>query len=389
MLTVVASLLLLTTFQPESPDSGRLLPVWPDAGPPLVLEIKGLGNGYSSPAIAGGRIFVTGETDSTGYLLAFDLKGAMLWKTSYGKEFTLSFQGSRAAPVAAENLVYICSGTGEILCFETESGRKRWSVNMVKDLGGINPTFGYSIPPAINQDKLFCNPGGPQNNVVALNRFTGELIWSSPAKGETAGYGASLLIELPDRTILITSSEFNILGLDANTGVLLWCYELAFKGEVPCNAPVFDDRNIYWSAGPGNGAVAAELSPEGSKIKVKWKNIEFDTFFGGFVRAGDYLYGSSDGLRKYVSIDTKTGKIRKNLAFGIGSVISAGNQLIGYNQRGQVGLIRPAEEKMELTSTFKVASGTGEHFSHPVISGGRLYIRHGDTLLAYNIGTDE
>ncbi len=370
-------------------DSVRMLSSWPEAGPPLIFEISGIGNGYSSPAIASDRLFVTGEADKTGTLYSYDLKGNLLWKSSYGEEFTVSFPGSRAAPVVVDSLVYIATGTGEIWCFGAQTGIRKWAISFTKDLDGSNPIFGYSMPVLVDGEKLYCSPSGAKNNVVALNRFTGDLIWSSPAKGEPAGYGSPLLISLPERKILVTSSEFNILGLDAGTGEQLWNYELAFAGEVPCNTPVFDGNKIYWIAGPNNGAVAATLSADGKNISVNWKNIEFDTAFGNFVRMGSWLYGSSDTRRKYVSVNCENGKISKTIDFGVGAVIPAGDGLIAYNQRGQVGLFRTDQDNLSLISSFKVTSGTKEHFSHPVVAGGRLYIRHGNALLAYNISSNQ
>ena len=389
MTALLVSLLFMATFNTETSESRNLLSSWPDAGPSLVFEINGLGNGFSSPAFSSDRIYITGETDNTGYLFAYDHFGKLLWKTSYGEEWTASYPGSRAAPLIVNELIYTCSGLGDISCFESNSGKKRWTVNLQNDLGGVNVTYGYAIPLLVDDEKLFCSPGGNKNNIVALNRLTGEVIWSSTGKMETAGYGSPLLIKLPERKILVTSSEFYILGLDAATGELLWSYELAFKGELPCNAPVFDGKNLYWIAGPGNGAVAAELSPDGTSISVKWKNTNFDTFFGGFVKIGNYLYGSSDRLRKYISVDCRTGKIKYYLSFGIGSIIRANNMLIGYNQQGVVGLIRTDNDKLELINKFKIQKGTNQHFSHPVVSQGRLYIRHGDSMLAYNISNNE
>jgi len=379
----------LVFFRTGYAEHGKTGFSWPGNGPPVLFEIKGLGNGYSSPAVTGDRLYITGESDSTGYLFAFDLDGKLLWKTSYGEEWTIQFPGPHSDPAVVNDLIYISSGTGNIICFQTDNGKKVWSVSLINDLGGINPTFGYSMPLVFDGDKLFCSPGGETNNVVALNRFTGKLIWSSPAKGETAGYGSPLLITLPVRKILVTASEFNIMGFDAGNGELLWTYELTFKGEVPCNTPLFDGTNLTWIAGPGNGAVAAQLSPDGKEIHVLWKNIGFDTFFGDFVRNGDYLFGSSNALHNYVSVDARTGKISDSLSFGIGSAILAGKMLIAYNQKGQVGLIRCDREKMALVSSFRVSKGTKEHFSHPVYSGGKLYIRHGDVLLAYTIHSGE
>jgi outer membrane protein assembly factor BamB len=388
MKPVVAAIVLLAVFNIGNKDSVRLLSSWPDSGPPVEFEITGLGNGYSSPVITSDRLYVTGETDSIGYVFAYDLKGNLVWKSTYGEEFTVSFQGSRAAPVVVGSLLYIASGIGGIHCFDAETGVLKWSVSFVKDFGGINPIFGYSAPPVIDGEKLFCSPSGEKNNIVALNRFTGNLIWSSPGKGEPAGYGAPLVIALPERKILVTSSEFNILGLDAATGELLWNYELAFKGDIPCNDPIFDGMNIYWIAGPGNGAVAVRPSPDGKEISVQWKNPQFDTSFGGFVQSGSFLYGCSDSGRKYISVNKQNGKIQGNLSFGIGATILADSLLIAYNQRGQAGLIRPDKNKLELISSFKIQGGTKEHFSHPVYSAGRLYIRHGDALIAFKISSE-
>ena len=362
---------------------------WPPAGPPVIFEIKGLGNGYSSPVIGDDRIFVTGEIDSIGDLFSFDLKGKLQWKVPYGKEWTIQFPGPRADPVAAGDLLYLTSGPGEVICLEAQTGKKRWSVDMVTSLGGVLPTFGYSIPAQIDGNSLFCIPGGEQNNILALDRFTGNVLWSSPAKGETAGYGTPLLISSGKRKILVTSTEYHILGLDAATGELLWFYELAFKGEVPCNTPVFDGNNLYWIAGPGNGAVAAKPSTDGTEINLIWKNKMFDTFFGDFVMKDRHLYGSSDGLRKYLSVDAATGVITDTLSFGIGSLILAEDKLIAYNQRGQVGVILAEGGKMKLAGSFRITGGTREHFSHPVYHKGMLYIRHGDVLLAFNLASDE
>lgn len=354
-------------------------------GPPLMFEIKDLGNGYSSPVVSNGRIFITGEKDKMGFLYAFDFKGILLWKSAYGEEWTTSFPGSRAAPSIEGDHIYVCSGMGNIACFKTENGEKVWSKNMIRDLNGKNPTYGYSMPLLTDGDFLFCSPGGKENNVAALNRFSGELIWKSGCLGETAGYGAPILIDFPKRKLLVTASEFNILGLDALTGDLLWSYELAFKGELPCNSPVYDDNFLYWIAGPGNGAVKASLPEDGGKMEVIWKNKDFDTFFGGFIKIGNYLYGSSNRYNSFISVDAGSGQIKKVLRFGKASLTEYGGIIIAYNQRGQTGFIEPNQGDPELIGSYSIDHGTNEHFSYPVVEGGVLYIRHGDVLMAYNL----
>lgn len=388
MIRILSTVCCLIMFPFAAQENTSNLKPWPEDGPPLLFEVEGIGNGYSAPVLSDEGFFISGEIDSIGYLFAYDMKGQLRWKSQYGPEWTVSYQGSRATPTLIDNLVYICSGMGNVVCFDAETGELKWSVDLIRDFEGKNATYGYSMTLAVDGKRLFCSPGGLKNNVVALNRFNGKLIWSSPALGETAGYGSPLIVDFPTRKLLVTASEFNILGIDADTGELLWTYELSFKGDLPCNTPIYDGEHLYWVAGPGNGAVGAKLMSDGAKMKIAWKNPKFDSSFGGFVQMGKQLYGSSDSQRKYVSLDTRTGRIINSVPFSIGSIAKAGKMLVAYNQRGQVGLMQADEDKLQIISSFKINKGTKEHFSHVLARDNRLFIRHGNVLQVFSLGHD-
>jgi len=355
-----------------------------EINPTPVLMIEGLGNGYSTPAITSDRIFVTGEREGIGYLSAYDFKGNLLWKTTYGKEWADNYPGSRSSPTVRDSLIYTSSGLGDIGCFNIKTGEKQWILNMIQDLHGVNAVFGHSIPVLVEKDRIYCLPGGPDTNIACLNRETGKVIWVSKGNGETPGYASLLIIRHHDRNLLVAFSELTLLGLDTDTGELLWTYELSVKGDAPCNQPIYSKGFLYIVAGNGNGAVKFEISEDGSQIKKIWNNIEFDTYFGGVVMINNFLFGSSDSQRLWWSIDTETGKIADSLPFRTGATISAGEDLILYNQNGKVGLVQLKQGKMILVKYFEITKGTKEHFSHPIIAGGWLYIRHGDVLLAYD-----
>lgn len=349
------------------------------------LLIGDLGNGYSSPGLTEKRIYVTGEKDSLGYIMAFDWEGKEIWKNCYGPEWTFSYRGSRAEPVVDQNRVYICSGHGDLICYEAETGRQIWKVNLIHDLGGENVMYGYSMPVLIAGDQLFCSPGGKENNIVALDKYSGRLVWTSPGVGESAGYGKPLVIRRSGLNILLTFSEFTFLGLNADTGELLWTFDLNFKGELPCNEPVYSEGSIYIVAGPGNGALAFDLSPDGRSIRERWRNVQFNTFFGGFVMADNYLVGAAEARNSYISVDPSTGNIKSQLRFGKGATAAAGDLLITYNQRGLIGIIRIDNGELSLLQELRVSEGTGEHFARPVFFNNLLFIRHGNTLLAYEL----
>jgi outer membrane protein assembly factor BamB len=363
----------------------ELLHVWPSNGPGLSWEYEGIGNGYSSPVNNSEYIFVNGEIDSTGFLFALNLKGELKWKKAYGNEWTNNYPGSRASPAIYKNLVFVCSAFGELTCFEAATGEKKWSLNIVKDLNGKMNNYGYSSKLLIYDDVLYCLPGGKEANIAALDCFTGKTIWISKGKGETSGYGNAIIVELPLRKILVCFSEFSLMGIDIKTGNLLWSKELDLSGELPCNTPLYENGFLYYVAGPGNGAAKLRLSEDGTAISQIWRNIEFDTFFGGFVKYGNYLYSSINSKNGWTGIDTQTGEMGVLLKLKKGAIVEAEGLLYCYNESGEVFLIEPDKGNLKVRSSFKVSKGTKEHFAHPVIESGTLLIRHGNTLLAYNI----
>ncbi len=244
-----------------------LLKSWPKDGPILEWAIDSIGNGYGSPVVTSNRVYLNGETGSIGYLFAFDIKGQFLWKSPYGKEWTESYQGSRSAPTVIGNLIYVCSGLGDIVCFDAENGSKIWSKSMITDFHGKNIPFGFAESLLIDDSLLFATPGGIDTNVIALNRFNGDLEWVSKAKSKISAYCSPLLIKLPKRKLFVTFSENDFLGLDANDGKLLWSQKQDTNCTIHGNTPVFEKGFIYYSAGCGNGTVKLELSDDGSAIK--------------------------------------------------------------------------------------------------------------------------
>jgi outer membrane protein assembly factor BamB len=372
----------------------NLLKSWPVGGPQLMWVNDGIGNGFGSPAVTNDRIYITGEKDSIGYLNALDLKGNLLWKSDYGKEWVRTYPGSRSTPTIVGDLIYVCSGLGNLVCFDAKTGSKKWFVDKQIDLHG-NPTLhGHSESPLIDGDKVFLTPGGIDTNIVALNRFTGKIIWISKGKSERPGYNSSILIKLTKRNIVVTFTAYSMLGIDSKTGELLWSQEQdntplterkPGNGDTHANSAWYENGFIYYIAGDGNCAVKLELSEDGKQIKQVWRNKTIDNFMGGFIKLGEKIYSCTNGRRDLKCIDANTGQVLNSLKVGIGSIVFADKMLYYYNQKGEVNLIKPAPEKLELISTFKIKNGTLEHFSHPVISNGVFYLRHGKALMAYNI----
>lgn len=376
------------------PDT-NLLQEWPEEGPGELWTLEGLGRGYGSPQFTEDRFYVTGEEDSMALLYCADLNGNILWQSTLGKEWVSSYPGSRSAPTIVDDLIYVGTGMGDLYCVNAADGSLVWSKDFTRDFQGVYPLHGHSEAPVISGDKVFWTPGGPVHNVVALHRKTGELIWSNPGFGERSGYNPGKLVTHKGRELFVTFTSAKLLGLDANTGELLWSHhqdvytekerETIGIGDSHANSVIYSDGSIYYVAGDGNGGVRLDLSEDGSTFTQAWRNPGFDSFFGGVVLIDNYLYTSGTHSQYLFSIDADSGLLRDSLRIGQGALIAADEKLYYYNQRGQMYLLSSIQGKLQELSKFKINKGTRHHFSHPVIHRGVLYQRRGDALMAFDI----
>ncbi len=375
-------------------NESELLKEWPETGPEMVWSFEGLGYGHSSAVVTNENVFVTGmkdTTDANGTLFLFDKNGELLWKKGYGPDYNLMFHGPRSTPVVVGDLIYIESGMGKVYCMETANGNEVWSVDFINDLGVDSIIqFGYAESVLIDGDRLICVPGGKENNVVALNRFTGEKIWNSTGNGEQATYNSPILIDYNNQRLVIAMTAESIMGIDANTGEMYWRIKHTQGNKIHANTPVYADGKILVATpdrSDTSGMVLLQLSEDGKNAEVVWRNEKLRNFMGGLVKIDTCIYGSGYLRNDWEVLSWNTGEmLTQNKDLGGGAIIYADDMFYGYAEReGEIALINANPEKFEIVSRFKVPMGTMEHWAHPVINDGRLYVRHGDALMVYNI----
>lgn len=373
-------------------DETNLLQEWPENGPELLWTYEGIGKGYASPSVLNGKIFINGEQDSSSFLFAFDLDGNLLWKSPNGKEFmgegfSSTYPGSRSTPTVVNDLVYSTSGMNRIACFETSTGKEKWAVDLTKDYGGFNHYFGYSESVLVDDNKVYCFPTGAKHNTIALDRFTGDMVWSSQAMRDTFSYCSPILAQLPERKVMITHSRHNLYAVDCENGEALGSYKITgfeYDGE-HCNSPAYSDGSIYFIGNEKEcGAVRLEISPDGTSIKEVWCNSKIKNNFNGFVKFDNRLFTTVKG-NWLKAINISDGMVTDSVKVATGSLIYADEKFICYGMNGEVNLVTYTDSKFDVKGTFKVKQGTGHHFAHPVLADGIMYIRHGDALMAYKV----
>ncbi|MHC4396190.1 MAG: outer membrane protein assembly factor BamB family protein [Planctomycetota bacterium] len=364
---------------------------WSQDGPELLWSVKGLGDGFSTVSIADGFIYTTGLIGKEGILFAFDLQGNLRWKEAYGPEWEKSYHASRCTPTVDEGNVYVISGMGVVSCFDARTGEKKWRVDAINKFSGKYPRRGVAESPLIYANKLICTPGGEKATMVALDKKTGQTVWVSKSIGEPSSYCSPILIKEGEKKLIITMTSNLIIGLDSENGGILWQYDCElYQGkpkDVNPNTPIYSDGCIYVTSGYGKGGVKLKLSEDGSKVlSQEWVNLTLDCHHGGVVLIDGYIYGTN--MRgDWVCLKWDNGEVMyRTGGIGKGSVTYADGMLYCYDEKkGTVALVRAIPEKFDIVSSFKIPMGTGQHWAHPVICAGRLYIRHGDTLMAYDI----
>jgi len=363
-----------------------LMKKWPQQGPEMIWHFDDLGEGYSSAAVTSTAVYTTGMIDGTGYVFALDNNGKLLWKKDYGKEWNESHTGARSTPLVVRDKLYIMSSYGKLTCMNSANGQLVWSVDFMGQYDARNLTWGITENLLHDGNIIYCTPGGRDANVVALDRNTGKIIWKSKGSGEKSGYCSPVIVNLPARKMLVTLMEKSIHGFDAANGILLWKFGHINEYSVHPNVPIYIDGYLYCTIGYGIGGVMLKVSPDGTKVTEVWKNARHDPKIGGFVVLNGKIYGAGDYNRNFLCLDWKTGEIIYQVnQLAPSNIIANAGLLYVYAERGTVNLVEPAVDKINIISSFRVPLGSGPHWAHLVINNKKLYVRHGNSMMVYDI----
>lgn len=375
-----------------------LLKEWPNDGPPLLWQAKGFGSGFSSVAISGGKIFTLGNKGGKCCIVAAAVKdGSILWSTPFGS-------GSpNCTPTVDENLVFGVSHDGDLACCDAKTGRLLWSKNFPKDFGGkMHSGWGYSESPLVDGNNLIVTPGADKALLAALNKKTGKVVWQTEVArdqlgrhgGDGAAYASIVISHAAGVKQYVTLVGRGLVGVDAATGKLLWNYSPVANGTANIPTPIVNGDYIFGSSGYGTGSALLKIVKNGNKLEAEEEYFlegnKLQNHHGGMIRLGDYIFlghGHNEGFP--VCIEMATGKDAWRINRGPGGSSAAiayadGNLYFRY-QDGTMALIEANPKEYVLKGKFKIKTHNSESWPHPVIAGGKLYLRDQDDLLCYDI----
>jgi len=331
-------------------------------------------------------------------ITVLDLEGNKVWTRKNGKAWGKSYPGTRSTPTIVDGLLYHLSGVGNLVCLRTDSGKEVWSVNILERFDGRNITWGLAESPLVIGNLVICTPGGKDVSMAALDRTTGKVAWKCTGAGDKPGYASPILVEHDGLEQIVTAMSESIIGVRASDGELLWRYPHEVYADENITTPLFHNGLVVVSGCGRKGTTALQLDVSGDACAVTthWHNPTLDNKQGGIVLLDGKIYGYAESQNRrapWMCIDFKSGKtvfqaapLKSSYKYRNGCLTCAGGMLYLYSDNGNAALVKPADTSFEVRGRLRIKNpGKRATWAHPVVCGGRLYLRYGDRLGVYNV----
>lgn len=371
-----------------SPDTG-LLKRWPEGGPPLVWRYGQCGEGYSGVSIAEGMIFTAGDFDDAEMLVTLDMRGKLVWQAPNGAAWRGSSPGSRTTPTYHDGWLYHMNPNGRLAAYDARSGKERWAVDLKERFDAQFGIWGLAENVVVEGDKVLCMPGGPKGRVVALDKRTGKTVWANTEIDDYAAYCSPVVVTHGGVRQLLTMTQRSVVGVEVETGKLLWTFPFVPRSPQNALTPVYRDGHVFVACGHSSGGTVFQIGPDSRSAAQVWFRRDLDNCHGGAVLVGEKLFGCGcrQGGRNFYCVDFLTGRtIQLDKTLGKVGISCAEGMLYCLNHQGMMSLLDVTPEGFQIVSQFDLGKRPANtYLAHPVICGGRLYLRCDQNLFAYDI----
>lgn len=378
-----------------SPDKG-LLKEWPADGPPLAWKATALGAGYASVALADGKLYTMGDKNGSAFIHAMDAtNGKLQWSAKVGKSGG-GAGGSSSTPTINGGLVFALGQHGDLVCVEAAAGKERWRHNLADEFKGTRGGWDYCESVFVDGDRIVCTPGGSKATVLALDKKSGDVLWKCPIPDERAGYSSIVVSEAGGVRQYVQLLANSLVGVRANDGKLLWRYGQdgdRFGGNTAnIPTPIVRGDKVFAAAGYGRGGALVQLSGTEQEFKVReiYFNHALNNKHGGVVIVGEHIFADHDDSGAPYCADLKTGKVKwhkqvRTEGRDSAAITYADGRLYVRYANGYVALVEADAKGYKEHGTFKIPNADHNSWNHPVVVGGKLYLREKDLLWCYDV----
>lgn len=398
---IVASVLALNAQAPSvdwpqwrGPDRNGLsretglLSQWPRTGPPVAWSAAMLGAGYGSLSVQGERVYLQGMRNRQSVVSSLNrTDGKLVWTRILGPAGDNDRgPGPRSTPTIDGDRVYALSETGDLASLRVADGSVIWQRNILKEFRGDNPYWLLSESPLVDGNVVIVTPGGRGAGVVALDKMSGKTVWASKELSDGAGYSSPIVADVGGvRTIMTFTADAGV-GVRASDGKLMWRNSSAANGTANIATPVYSDGRVFFTSSYGTGAALLGLKATGNEVRAQeiYFTRDMKNHHGGVVLVNGYIYGFNDSI--LTCLEFATGKmVWRDRSVGKGAISYADGHLYILSENNVVGLVEATPAGYREKGRFSIADQGLPSWAHPVVSGGRLYIRNQGTLTSYDV----
>lgn len=378
-------------FDDQSKETG-LLKEWPAEGPKKVWMFEDAGLGYSGFAVVGDTLYTMGARDAAEFVIAVDVKtGKEKWSVEVGPLLTNNWgNGPRSTPTVDGDKIYAMSGKGVLSCLNATDGKVLWKVTM-DELGGKVPGWGYTESVLVEGNLVVCTPGGAQGCLAAFDKTTGKKAWQTMSWTDPAQYSSIIPATHNGVRQLIQLTMQSVGAVNAADGKVLWTTPFPGKTAV-IPSPIFNNGRVFVVAGYGVGCKMVNIGPN-NEVSDVYANNDLVNHHGGVLLYQGYLYGFSDG-KGWTCMDFNTGTVKwqEKAALKKGAIHLADGMLYLLEEdSGNVVLADASPDGWKEHGRFKLDPQTtqrakaGKIWTHPVVSGGKLYLRDQELLFCFDV----
>jgi len=375
--------------------------VWPPEGPKLVWKVP-MTNGYGSFSVSGDKVFGLISREIKGEMremcVALDAAtGKELWVADVTSGAYNQFGdedaekggfGPRSTPTVNDGKVYVYSVDLKLCCFDAQTGKELWRVDVLKDHAGRVPHWGSAESPVVDGDLVFVAGGGSGESFLAINKNTGQVVWKTD--DALISHATPVLTTMHGERQVVFFLKNDLLGISVKDGKRLWRSTVPFHTRNTAQPLVFDDKVYCGSANYSGGGLYQIIKKDDETYpKRLWFNSYRDTSYVSTpVLRDGYLYGKfgvSDRGGGFIKcIEFATGKVQwEQAGFGSGSVILIGDKLVFLSEHGELLLVEPKPDAYTELARFKALEG--KCFGTPAFSNGRIYIRSNKESACYDM----
>ena len=360
---------------------------WPDQ-----LQAKWkvtVGVGHSTPLVIGKRVFLHTRQGEKEVVAAYDLEtGKTLWQDSYAVDYTMNpaatghGKGPKSTPAFDDGKLYTLGITGILSCYDAAQGKRLWRKDSFALFQANSPLFGTATSPIVDRGLVIAYMGGNDRGaLMAFDAISGAEKWKW--NGDGPGYASPIVVELSGKRQLVTQSQKNIIGIDADNGRLLW--QIPFETEYVMNIVtpvVYRDLLIFSGYNKGVFAIKPELRGEKWITRSAWQNKEVSLYMNSPILSGNHLFGMSHRNKgQFFCLDAATGKTLwtgdPRQAYNSAMLI-AGDLIFALNDTADLIISRVSEKKATPIKKYSVSNTPT--WAHPVIAGKSILIKDETSL---------